>query len=197
MKFVLGAAALLAAASLSPETPIAAPRGEHDWKIDPVHSSVVFRIQHAGASWFYGSFGRIRGTFTLDPKEPAAGTIAVEIEAASVSTHDQKRDDHLRSPDFFDAKQYPKIAFTSTKIAADGDALAVTGELELLGKKRPVTMRVEKTGEGEMQGQKRVGYEATFTIKRSDFGMDYGLAKKALGDEVRITAGIAAVSAGK
>ena len=196
MKFVLGAAALFVAATVRAPLDVPSPRGDHDWKIDSVHSAVVFKIRHAGASWFYGSFGSIKGTFTLDPANAAAGAIAVEIAAASVATHDSKRDDHLRSPDFFDAKQYPSITFASTKIAKAGDGFKVTGDLTLRGITKPVTMQVTKSGEGEMQGSKRVGYEATFAIKRSDFGMDYGLAKKALGDEVTLMCGIEAVPAG-
>lgn len=173
-------------ASHSP-TAAALPRFDHDWSIDPVHSSVVFKIKHANVSNFYGMFEKVTGQLTLDPKDPASGKIAVEIAADSVYSHDEKRDAHLKGPDFFDVKQFPVIKFTSSKIKAAGaDAFEVEGTLDLHGKSKPVTAKVQKTGEGDFRGP-RVGYEATFTIKRSDFGMEYGIAKNALSDEVQVT----------
>lgn len=165
--------------------PAAAPRGDHDWNVDPVHSSVVFRIKHANVAWFKGSFGVINGSITLDPSKPEAGSVKLTIPVDSVHTHDQKRDAHLEGPDFFSNKENPEITFHSTKIAAQGAALAVTGELAMAGKTKSITIPVEKVGEGEFHG-KRVGYTTTFTVKRTDFGMTYGVEGNMLGDEVTL-----------
>jgi polyisoprenoid-binding protein YceI len=147
----------------------------------------VFRVKHANASWFQGTFNKIEGQITLDPSKPEAGTVAMTIPADSINSNNQKRDDHLKGPDFFNSKENPTIAFTSTKIAKKGDAqFDVTGDLQMAGKKKSVTMTVEKTGEGEMMGSKVTGWMTTFTIKRSDFGMKYALDKGMLGDEVTL-----------
>ncbi|HEX5053969.1 MAG TPA: YceI family protein [Planctomycetota bacterium] len=162
------------------------PLGEHDWVVDPVHSSVVFRVKHANASWFQGTFDKISGEVSLDPANAAAGKVALTIPVDSIDTNDGKRDAHLAGPDFFNAKENPSIVFTSTKIAKKSDTmLDVTGELAMAGKKKSITLSVEKTGEGEFMG-KRVGWMTTFTIKRSDFGMTYGVDKNVLGDDVTL-----------
>jgi polyisoprenoid-binding protein YceI len=159
--------------------------GEHDWAVDPVHSSVVFKVKHAGASWFKGSFDVINGTITLDPSKPEAGSVKLTIPVDKVDTNDDKRDAHLEGPDFFNVKENPDITFTSTAIAKKGDQLAVTGELSMAGKTHSITIPVEKVGEGEFYG-KRVGFSTTFTIKRSEFGMTYGVDKNVLGDDVTL-----------
>jgi polyisoprenoid-binding protein YceI len=181
-------AALAAGRSTSSTaSPSASAREPQTWVVDSVHSSVVFRIKHANTAWFYGAFTDVSGEVVYDPEAPEASTVRLRILAESISTRDPKRDAHLKSPDFFDAKQHPAITFTSTKVAAGEDAntFDVTGELELHGVKKSITLQVEKTGEGEFQGP-RLGFEATPTVKRSEFGMDYGIAKNVLGDEVTL-----------
>lgn len=169
-------------------TPISVD-ADHDWVVDQGHSSVVFRVKHANVANFYGVFKSIEGKITLDPAAPASGSVWLSIPVDSVDSRDAKRDEHLRGPDFFNSKENPAIEFRSTKIVAKGDALEVTGDLELAGKKQAVTMLVQKTGEGEFYGP-RVGYEASFQIKRSEFGMNYGIAKNALGDTVDLMVGL-------
>ena len=191
MKLLLAGAALAAAFCL-PKSETAPGRGEHDWTVDAVHSSVLFKIKHANASWFYGMFKGISGTITLDPAKPEQGSVRIEIDAGSVDTRDEKRDQHLRGPDFFDSKQFPSIVFESKSIQKAEKALKVQGELDLHGVQKSVEATVALTGTGEFYG-KRQGFEATFVIKRSDFGMDYGLANSALGDEVHLTVAIEAV----
>ena len=165
----------------------AVPPGDHDWVVDDVHSSVVFRVKHANASWFQGTFDKIAGEISLDPSKAEAGSVKLTIPVDSVDTNDKKRDDHLKGPDFFNSKENPSITFASTKIAKKGDAqFDVTGDLQMAGKKKSVTMTVEKSGEGEMMGSKLTGWMTTFTIKRSDFGMSYALDKGMLGDEVTL-----------
>lgn len=161
----------------------AAPRGEHDWVVDGVHSSVVFRVKHAGASWFKGTFDTIEGTISLDRSKPEGGSVQLKIPVDSVDTNNKQRDDHLKNQDFFKSKENPDITFKSTKIAKKGEQFEVTGDLAMAGKTKSITIPVEYVGEGEMQG-KRIGYSTTFTIKKADFGMTYG--GPALGDDVTL-----------
>lgn len=189
MKFLLVIPVLLAAFTVPPAGDRLASVGEHDWAVDNSHSSVVFRVKHANVSNFYGVFNEISGTVSLDPQAPEKGSVSLVIPVASVDSRDGKRDDHLKGPDFFNSKENPDITFTSTKIAKKGDALEVTGDLALAGKKKSVTVLVQKTGEGDFYGP-RVGYETTFKIKRSEFGMNYGVAKNALGDDVDLMVGL-------
>jgi len=188
MKTLLLLPVVLAAWSLPVATP-AAPAGDNDWVVDPVHSSVVFKVKHVNATWFYGTFNVVEGSLTLDPKAPEAGKIAISIPVDSIDTRDKGRDDHLKGPDFFKSKENPKLSFSSTKIAKKGEAFEVTGDLEVAGVKKPVTLTIEKTGEGDARGPV-VGWATTFTIKRSDFGMTYGVAKNALSDEVTLMIGL-------
>lgn len=168
----------------SPVPPAGAAVGQQAWKVDAVHSSVVFKVKHASASWFKGTFDAVDGAMTLDPSKPEAGSVQLTIPVDSVDTNDEKRDAHLEGPDFFNGKENPEITFRSTKIEAQGDTLEVTGELAMAGHTKTITMPVQKVGEGEFHG-KRVGYSTTFVIKRSDFGMTYG-EEKVLGDEVTL-----------
>jgi len=177
---------VLFAASLplvAPQDP-AAPAGQHDWVVDPVHSSMMFRIKHADSAWFYGSFDSIEGTVRLDPNAPETGKVELAIAVDSVHTHNTKRDDHLKSPDFFNSKENPKITFTTTAIAKKGETYEVTGELQIAGVKKSQVLVVEKTGEAPFHGELRSGWSTAFTIKRSDYGMKFGLDDKSLGDDV-------------
>ncbi len=196
MKTLLCVAALTAAFSLpsNSQTTVATSGAANEWQVDGVHSSVLFKIKHASAAWFYGMFANVTGTIVFDASKPEASSVAIEIGAESVQTRDEKRDQHLCGPDFLDSKQFPKITFTSSAWKPSGSDFEVVGELELRGVKKPVTAIVTPTGTGEFYG-KRAGFEATFVIKRSDFGMDYGVAKKVLGDEVHMTVAIEAVQA--
>lgn len=192
MKLLLVVPVLLAAPFFG-ATPSAAPvrAADHAWAIDTTHSSVVFKLKHMNASMFYGTFEQITGTVTLDPAAPDKGSVAIVIPVDSLRTRDEKRDGHLKGPDFFNAKENPEITFKSTSIAKAGDgAFAVKGKLSLAGKEKEVALTVQDTGEGEMMGTKLHGWETTFTIKRSDFGMNYGVAQKALSDEVTIMIGL-------
>lgn len=169
---------------LFPAFALAPTLAEPTYTIDPVHSSVVFRIKHANAAWFWGSFGKVEGEFTLDA---AAGNVSVRIDAESINTRNEARDKHLKSPDFFDVKQFPTITFTGTKVTKVKDSeFKVDGELDLHGVKKPLSVTVTRTGEGQMKGKTVAGWETEFTVKRSEFGMKYGVAEGGLGDEVKV-----------
>ena len=188
MKTLILLPAVLVAATMPFARPVTTdlPLGPNDWDIDGAHSSVVFKVRHADASWFFGTFDKIDGTVTLDPKDPAKGSVTLTIPVASIDTNDAKRDGHLKSPDFFNAKENPDITFASTAIVAKGDDLQVTGELSMAGATKTISMNVEHVGDGEFHGTRR-GYLATFPVKRSDFGMTYGVDQNVLGDEVTLT----------
>ena len=193
---VLGASLLL---------PGPAPTGsstsvEGAWTIDGVHSTALFSAVHFGASRFYGRFNDFGGTIEFDPAKPEEAKIEFELKVDSVDTNDAKRDQHLRGPDFFSSKEFETATFKSSAVkvarkAADDQPLMleVTGELELAGKKREVTAMVEQVGMGPgMRGGELVGFEARFTIQRSDFGIDYMLS--GLSDDVQL---ILSVEAGR
>ena len=155
------------------------------FKIDPVHSSVIFRIGHANVGIIYGRFNDAAGEFTIDKDDATKNTFNIELQVNNVDTHQEKRDAHLKSPDFFNARQYPKITFKSTNVAkGEGKMLEVTGDLTIHGVTKSIKVPVEIVGQGDFGGTFRVGIEAIFNIKRSDFEMK-GLPG-AVGDDVRL-----------
>lgn len=156
------------------------------YTVDAVHSTVIFRIKHMNAGYSYGRFNDLAGTFLLDDARPEASSIAITVQTESIDTANEKRDQHLRSPDFFSAKEFPTITFKSTQVKKSGSAFEVVGDLTLHGVTKPVTATVEPSGTGKgRQGESLAGLEARFTIKRSDFGMTTYLPT-ALGDEVNL-----------
>ena len=202
---ILGAASVVAVVGIgaatvgfapAPAAPAEKVAAATAFEVDPVHSAVVFKIQHAGVSNFYGTFAKTTGTVNWDSAKPEASTITIAIDAESISSGNAKRDQHLRNPDFFNAKEFPQITFKSTGMKKTGEkTFELAGELTLLGKTKPVTATLVWTGEKDAGPQfgYRIGLDATFTIKRSDFGMTYGVAQGSLSDEVTIMAGLAAV----
>jgi len=178
---VLGLVAGRPAPAVSPTRPSAGGT----FQVDSAHSSVVFRVKHAGISWFYGRFNDFSGSFEYDPARPEAASIEFAIQSESVDTNNSQRDAHIASPDFLSAKEFPAITFKSSSVKAVGDGLEVTGALNFRGVTKSVTARAEHVGDGEFRGQ-RTGFEAVLDIKRTDFGSDYGVEQGALGDEVRL-----------
>jgi polyisoprenoid-binding protein YceI len=158
------------------------------YRIDPVHSFIIFRVKHLNTGFAYGRFNTFSGTFVVDERNPANSSIELEIDANSVDTGNSQRDDHLRNPDFFNARQFPKITFKSTRVRKLNDTtVEVQGNLTMRGVTRPITARVTFTGKGRNQrGQEIIGFETTFTIRRSQFNINYGL-NGGLDDEVRVT----------
>src|SRR5262249_50299223 len=135
-------------------------------------AGVQFKISHAGLSWVYGRFNEFSGSFTIDP-DPAKCSFAMTIKAASIDTANQKRDDHLRSPDFFNVKQFPTIIFKSTALKAIKDGYEVTGELTLHGVTKPITFALVGGRKAEFpKGVQRTGFSTDLVLKRSEFGID-------------------------
>jgi polyisoprenoid-binding protein YceI len=156
-----------------------------NYKVDPVHSSSVFRIIHAGIAPFWGRFNEPGGSFVLDEADHTKSSFTMEIKVANVATGNEKRDMHLKSPDFFNAAQYPTIAFKSTAVKpGDGKTLQVTGDLTIHGVTKSVTVPVELVGKGQFMGSPRAGIEATMTVKMSDFEIKG--VPGALSDEVKV-----------
>ncbi|MCC6620453.1 MAG: YceI family protein [Deltaproteobacteria bacterium] len=183
---------LAALGTLASSSALAAP-----YEVDGAHSSVLFKVMHFGIAPFHGRFNKVAGTFEFDGANVAASKLAVDIDANSVFTADKKRDDHLKSPDFFNAKQFPNIVFKSraVKAGARAGAFLVEGDLTLRGVTKPVTVELVKTGEGkDPYGGYRVGFEGTFTINRHDFGVSF--MPDGLGKDVTITVAVQGVKKG-
>ncbi len=157
------------------------------YKVDASHTSVIFRTKHFDLAWARGSFNEIAGEVVFDPKAPTEAEVSFVIQAGSVDTNNERRDEHLRGPDFFTVKQFPEIKFESKSIeAGDGGVLLATGVVSWMGREVETTATIEHIGEGpNAGGAPSHGFHAELTLKRSDFGMTYGLPK-ALGDLVFI-----------
>lgn len=164
------------------------------FKVDPVHSSAVFSVEHLGVSRFYGRFNKMSGTFTIDTANPEQSSIHVEISAESIDTNAASRDRDLKGPDFFDARQFPTLSFKSTKIAkAQENRWTVTGEFTMLGVTKEMTCEIEIVGSGKTPMGYRGGLATTFAIKRSDFGMTKYVKEGVLGDGVTVMLGLEGV----
>ena len=162
------------------------------YAVDGTHSSVLFKVRHNDVSYFYGRFGDVSGTFSFDEEKASECSVEIEVKAESIDTRTAKLDQHLRSPDFFDAKQFPVISFKSTKVKKGKDKVySVTGDLSLHGVTKSITVDMEHVGTADGRRGKLMGFHTTFTIDRTDFGMNYGIGT-ALGSEVEMTISIEA-----
>ena len=155
--------------------------------VDSVHSMVMFRIKHLGVAFNYGMFHEPEGAFLIDVDEPSASSVDIRIQAGKLDTGNESRDNHLKSGDFFDVRRHPEIRFVATSFeSVDDDTVRATGDLTMLGETREVSAELTKTGEGQTPRGYKAGFEGTFTINRSDWGMDKYVAEGALGDEVML-----------
>lgn len=161
------------------------------YTVDSGHSSVVFRIGHMGVANMYGAFHAPTGTYHFDLADPAKSAVEITIETAKIDTGSEGRDKHLRNADFFDVEKHPTITFKGTKFEKTGEkTMKVVGDLTMLGVTKPVTAMIEIIGEGETRQGYKSGFEANFTIKRSEFGMTKYLEGNAIGDEVKLMVAI-------
>ena len=158
---------------------VAGPAVASSWVLDTEHSTVGFAVKHMMVTDQKGAFDTFSGTIELDDKDVTKSTVNVTIEPASVNTKNKKRDDHLRSPDFFDAAKFPKMTFVSTKVekAKDG-GLLVTGNLTIKGVTKPVTLTVAPLSDEfkDPWGGSHRGTTATATINREEFGLTWNKA---------------------
>ena len=163
--------------------------------LDPVHSMALFRIQHLEAGQFWGRFNGVEGSVSWPLDDASAPMIKAIAKVEQVDTGSEKLDGNLKGPNFFNAKEFPEIAFTTTTGTRVGERhWTLTGDLSLHGVTKPVTVDCVVTGVGKGPTGKKVGFECQLTIKRSEFGMTWGIEKppKALGDEVKLVIGLEA-----
>lgn len=174
------------AAALALAFAYVAPSVAAGYKVDPIHSGVTFRVKHLGVGYIHGRFDKLGGTFTFDDKNSADMTFEMQVPADSIDTNNAGRDRHLRGPDFFNVKEFPAIAFKSTEVKPAGEnTYDVAGDLTMHGVTKPIHAKIEHVGTGkDPRGGVRCGFEATFTINRSDFEMKNML--QGIGDEIRV-----------
>lgn len=169
------------------------------YTIDSAHSKAQFSVRHMMVSNVRGEFSKMKGTIDYDEKDPSAIRVEATIEVASINTGEPKRDEHLKSPDFFDAAKYPVITFRSKSARKTANGLAVTGDLTIHGVTKEVILQVEGPSPEvrDPWGNFRRGATAAAKINRKDFGLTWNAALETggvvVGDEVTITIDVEAV----
>jgi len=148
-----------------------------DWDLDPAHTRIGFSARHAMVTTVRGSFNDVAGHFYADPEDMTRSHAEVTLKAASIDTRSQQRDDHLRSPDFFDVEKYPEIRFVSTNIEeVEDNAFMISGNLTIRDVTRPVTLPIELIGvQTDPTGALRAGFEGSRRINRRDFGLEWNV----------------------
>jgi polyisoprenoid-binding protein YceI len=183
--------------SVTPEaaqTPI--PQGT--WRVDPAHSKVGFAVKHMGVATVRGEFGQFEGSVVIGD-DLAGSKASGTVQAASVDTNQDGRDEHLRSADFFDSATYPEISFSSTSIErVDDETVKIVGDLTMHGETHPLELEAELGGvEVGPEGEKRTGLEVTGNLSRADWGMKFnaalGSGNVVVSDKVKLTLDIAAI----
>lgn len=162
------------------------------WEIDSAHAAANFSVRHMMVSNVRGTLGKVTGKVMLDDADITRSTVEATIDVKGINTREPKRDDHLRSKDFFDVEKFPTITFKSTKIEKAGDKLKVTGDLTMHGVTKPVTLDATVSNEVKNPFTKAVtrGVSATGKLNRKDFGLTWNMALEAggvvVGDEVTV-----------
>lgn len=183
---LLAGASLPALAQVATHNPAEVQAG--NFAVDPNHSQVGFTLSHMGFSNFTGRLSGVTGTLTLAGGDHSASKLSVSVPASSFSTPVEKLDGELKSADWFDAAKFPAITFTSTKVTSTGaDSATIEGELTLHGVTKPVTLKAHFVGAGANPMNKKytVGFDATGTVKRSEFGVTKYVPL--IGDEVELS----------
>ena len=169
------------------------------WNIDPSHSAIAFSVRHLVVSKTRGRFLKWSGQIRFDPDEPAASSVDVTIDPASLDTAEPQRDAHLRSADFFDVEKFPTASFRSTKVEGlAGDRYRITGNLTLHGVTKAVVLDATYEGSGkDPWGGERAGFVASTSIDRRDFGLEWNKALETggllVGEKVELTLEVEAV----
>ena len=169
------------------------------WQIDTSHSSVTAAVKYMMLTTVRGAFSGASGFIDFDPARPEAGAIELRIPAASVNTGDEKRDRHLRSPDFLDVETHPEIVFRSTKVTPKGKVqLVVDGDLTIRGTTKPVSVNVLVLGVAEdLRAGQRAGFDATLSFDRTQWGLTWNMPISSgvlVGEKITIEANIAATA---
>ena len=187
----LPARRILAIASLVICIAIADRSQAQTFMLDNDHTSLVFAVSHSGLSFTYGRFNQCSGEILLSDTADDQSFV-FSVDAASVDTNNQLRDDHLKGPDFFDVQAFPEIEFSSTKLSNDGDKFEATGVLKIHGTEKDITIELTKIGMGKgPRGKTRVGFFSKFSVKRSDFNIK--TLPTVIGDQIAITLSFEAV----
>jgi polyisoprenoid-binding protein YceI len=191
---LLAAAPLFAQQAPAPQAPGAADIARvtaGTYAIDKSHTQVNWQVNHFGFNDYFGLFGDITGTMTLDPANPAAAKVDIEIPIASVATSSAGLTKHLSTPDFFDTEKFPTARFVSTSVIVDGTKAMIKGDLTMLGVTKPVELEAAFDGAGTNPYSKKstVGFHAITKIKRSDWGMTKNIPF--VGDEVKLRISVA------
>lgn len=169
------------------------------WHFEPGHTSCEFAVRHMMVTIVRGSYKNVKGTVRFDPADPAGGSVEVTIDAGAFSTEEKDRDDHLRSADFLDVTNHPKITFKSTQVELSGyNHFALTGDLTIRGVTRPVTLHGQFWGPVLSPfGNTRMGFLATTRVNREEFGVSWNSAMPSggfvVGKYVDITIDIEAI----
>ena len=171
------------------------------WNIDKAHSSVGFTVKHLVISKVKGSFTSFSGNINFDSKDFTKSSVEMKVMVNSVDTDDKKRDDHLRSPDFFDVEKFPEMSFKSTKvIKGEGDSFQIVGNLTIKDVTKEVTFDCEFNGTVAFMGTNKAGFSAKTTINRQDFGVKWSktldTGSLVVGNDVEIYLEIEADQAG-
>ncbi len=178
---------------------VAPERTRTTWAIDASHSLVEFAVKHLVITTTKGRFARVNGNIVMDQSDATRSSVNVEIDAASIETHDAKRDEHLRSADFFDVATYPTIRFAATRVVPRGDdSFLVVGDLTIRDITREVALDATFEGTiGDPWGGVRAAFSATARINRKEFGLTWNMALETggmlVGDDVKITLEIEAM----
>jgi len=191
------AGAVLAATLIAAGTPAAAEMVRYE--IDPEHVTVAFMVDHVGYANTLGIFRDVSGHFMFDPEARELGAVEITVDAASVWTNNERRDEHVRNADFLDVENHPAVSFTAMGGEATGETTGtVTGDLTILGQTKPITLEVELNKIAPYPfGHKRetIGASIRGTVVRSMYGMDYAVANGLVGDEVELLIEIEAIKA--
>jgi polyisoprenoid-binding protein YceI len=158
------------------------------WVTDPAHSEVDFSITHLAISNVHGRFGHVTATINYNDADVSKSTVKADIDVTGVDTGEEARNNHLKSPDFFDVAKFPTATFESTSVAKSGDGLTINGNLTLHGVTKPVTLTAEgpRGPAAGMDKKQHAGFSATTTIKRSDFGIGSKFPAAMVGEEVKL-----------
>ena len=163
------------------------------WTFDESHSAATFTVKHMMVTNVMGQVKGIKGTIDIDDKDLTKSKVDVTLDIATINTQNEKRDNHLRSPDFFDTQKFPVIKFVSTKVVKTADGLKVTGDLTIRGTTKQVDLNVDgPTAEvKDPWGKKKRGFSATTKINRKDFGVSWNKTLDGggimVGDDVKIS----------
>jgi polyisoprenoid-binding protein YceI len=168
------------------------------WKLDPTHTLVEFSARHLMITTVKGRIADVEGAIYIDENDPSKSTVEATLDAKSIDSRTDQRDNHLRSADFLDVEKYPQIKFRSTRIEGDRDEFKLTGDLTIRDVTRPITLDVKFEGrQKDPWGGERVGFSATGKLDRRDYGLTWNLLLETggltVGNDIKIAIEVEAV----